>query len=151
MSRLRNLNLLLTLCTCPCSLSSERRLPALALLTMSCLLVLVVPLMLVNTAYAKKMSGTWRATGSMAVARVYQTATMLPNGNVLVAGGCCSTHRSRGRVSNSNLHLAHLATNPQSSCFLGVGRGMFNGHALRPILAVSDSIAYMKCFCATMQ
>ena len=31
--------------------------------------------------------GTWEATGSMADARYYYTATLLPNGQVLVAGG----------------------------------------------------------------
>ena len=33
-------------------------------------------------------TGTWSATGSMNVARAGQTATLLPNGKVLIAGGC---------------------------------------------------------------
>jgi N-acetylneuraminic acid mutarotase len=35
-------------------------------------------------------SGTWQATGSLNVARDYATATVLPSGKVLVAGGCCT-------------------------------------------------------------
>ena len=34
-------------------------------------------------------SGTWATTGSLNTARSGHTATLLPNGQVLVAGGCC--------------------------------------------------------------
>jgi hypothetical protein len=36
-------------------------------------------------------SGTWRATGSLATARIGHTATLLPNGKVLVVGGAVSS------------------------------------------------------------
>ena len=32
-------------------------------------------------------SGTWRVTGRLGIARAIHTATLLPNGQVLVAGG----------------------------------------------------------------
>ena len=37
-------------------------------------------------------NGRWRITGSMATAREFHTATLLPNGQVLVAGGFQSRH-----------------------------------------------------------
>src|SRR5260370_18623465 len=40
-------------------------------------------------------TGTWRATGNMNVARVNTAATLLPNGQVLIAGG--NTTSSGGR------------------------------------------------------
>jgi hypothetical protein len=40
-----------------------------------------------TTVTAPTLNGTWRATGRLANARFYHTATLLPNGKILVAGG----------------------------------------------------------------
>ena len=46
-------------------------------------------------------SGTWTATGSLATARCDHTATLLPNGKVLVAGGVDS---SDGSLASAELY-----------------------------------------------
>ncbi|MEQ1844869.1 MAG: kelch repeat-containing protein, partial [Nitrospira sp.] len=40
--------------------------------------------------------GAWRTTGSLTTARLYHTATLLPNGKVLVVGGSTSTNGNVG-------------------------------------------------------
>jgi hypothetical protein len=42
-------------------------------------------------AIAAQTSGTWKATGSLSVGRIFFTATLLTNGRVLVAGGSNAT------------------------------------------------------------
>src|SRR5262249_13936204 len=49
-------------------------------------LVLVLP----PAGQAVLAAGTWSLTGSMTTARAFHTATLLPNGQVLVAGGANS-------------------------------------------------------------
>jgi hypothetical protein len=50
-------------------------------------------------------TGTWTATGSLTTAREDHTATLLPNGQVLVAGGI-----STGNAETSNAELYNPAT-----------------------------------------
>ena len=54
-------------------------------------------------------SGTWTATGSLNTARCNHTATLLPNGNVLVAGG-----EGLGRLASVELYLGPATTPSQS-------------------------------------
>jgi len=49
-------------------------------------------------------TGSWSATGSLATARVGHTATLLPNGKVLVAGGRTSLFTLDGPLASAELY-----------------------------------------------
>jgi len=49
-------------------------------------------------------SGTWAATGSLATARFAHTATLLPNGKVLVAGGAVGVDNNTTAIASGELY-----------------------------------------------
>ncbi|WP_398577122.1 kelch repeat-containing protein [Stigmatella hybrida] len=53
------------------------------------------------------LTGTWRTTNSLASSRVDHTATLLPNGNVLIVGGYSSILES---VSKAEVYISALGT-----------------------------------------
>ena len=65
---------------------SGSRKPALSKLVLT--LLASVLILTVSAASDASAEGTWSTTGSMSVARFGQPATLLPDGRVLVAGGC---------------------------------------------------------------
>ncbi len=48
-------------------------------------------------------TGSWSATGSLATGRRYHTATLLPNGKVLVAGGYTGAYLSSAKLYDPGL------------------------------------------------
>jgi hypothetical protein len=89
-------------------------------------------------------TGTWAATGTMHKARVWDTATLLPSGQVLVAGGWCTQRDTRvcalGNEGNP-LTSAELY-NPGTGTWAPTG-SMRNGRAFdtATLLANGDVLA----------
>ena len=61
---------------------------------------MVTPAILASAELYDPASGTWTATGSLTTARDFHTATLLPNGKVLVAGGIDNS----GSLSSAELY-----------------------------------------------
>jgi hypothetical protein len=64
-------------------------------------------------------TGTWALTGSMSTPRIAHTATLLPNGQVLVAGGDATVNGSFTIFSSAELYNPATGTDRR----LGDGRG----------------------------
>lgn len=59
---------------------------------------------------APSIAGTWTVTGSMHQARAFQTATLLPSGLVLVAGGCQSPCSTNVNLTSAELYHPHTGS-----------------------------------------
>ena len=87
-------------------------------------------------------SGTWTATGSLTTARDHHTATLLPNGKVLVAGGLATAAFSRARkLYDVGLGFMRPAWQPQiaraTSPLLPAGGLKLNGSRFQGISQAS--------------
>ena len=65
-----------------------------------------VPVALATAELYDPVSETWLATGSLGAARYFHTMTLLPSGQVLVAGGFYSYDRTNSRASAELYHPA---------------------------------------------
>jgi hypothetical protein len=69
------------------------------------LLAAMLPLSGATASQLASAPGTWAPTGSLHTARYYHTATLLPNGKVLVTGGCDEWHTcSNGSFASAELY-----------------------------------------------
>ena len=75
-----------------------------------------VPLFLLDIAIASaQSSGTFTATGNMTTARFMHTATLLPDGKVLIAGGMASYHATAPVAASAEVY------DPSSGTFSSTG------------------------------
>ena len=75
---------------------------------------------------AAQTSGTWTRTGSMTTARYDQTATLLPNGQVLVIGGTAGLNAELYNPATGKW----AATGSPGCCFGGTVTPLQNGQVL---------------------
>jgi hypothetical protein len=79
--------------------------------------------------YNPGTGGFTATTNSMTAPRVFQTATVLPNGNVLIAGGAASPDPLTGLPNNVILSTAELYA-PAAGTFTATGNMMTTGRAI---------------------
>jgi hypothetical protein len=76
-------------------------------------------------------SGSWTATGSMIEAPYGHTATLLPNGAVLAAGGCCDDPSTGHQLAPTELY------DPESGSWTATGN-MHEGRAAHTAALLAD-------------
>ena len=117
--------------------------------------LLAIGLVAITTSPAQA-SGTWNKTGSMNSVRIYHTATLLPNGEVLAAGGVNPTE---GYLASAELYnpatgkwtmtgSMHVARFYHSAILLQNGRVLVVGGTNGPT-ATSSSRTSFAARCAS--
>jgi hypothetical protein len=78
-------------------------------------IIALVTFLFAGTLGAAQPAGTFAATGPMSTPRAFHTATLLPNGNVLITGGVAFNAYSGGLLATAELY------DPSSGVFIATG------------------------------